>query len=235
MDRTDTPPAQNVPPALSLPPGGAVLVVVACAGGILGHMLTGRKTSLFVEDGLVEWSSAVIYAIAAGMAALILFARRASAADRPVLVGIAGLAALCYLSEISFGARIGHFSMPAMPGGGELDGPHDFVVLAKRFVESAVPGHTALKVATIALAGIVAALVALRLGLVQRMRYWTSQSATRLWASIAGLALIAAVGLDTFEQSWSVPFEELSELFAAFALAAAAIAGDRPARSSPDG
>ncbi|CAN0576062.1 unnamed protein product, partial [Ectocarpus sp. 12 AP-2014] len=87
-----------------------------------------RHGPFFKEDGVVELTAALLF-----LAALVvgLYRRLYKTA-----IGFAfcNLALLACLSEISFGARHLGFSMPAMTGGGELDGVQDLVMIAYRML-----------------------------------------------------------------------------------------------------
>ncbi|WP_148213339.1 hypothetical protein [Rhodospirillum centenum] len=179
---------------------------------------------LLVEDGPVETLSAVLY-LAAAVVAL------AGTGGRPWLRrGVAGLALLCFLSEISFGARLFGYAMPAMQGGGELDGGQDLAMLLWR---QARPWLSAHKAAVLTATALGAGLLLWRLWplLLAVARPLADRPAERR-AVIAVVLLALAVLIDLDIRPYLVlrRLEEVVELAAAgFLLAAALAHGCQPA------
>lgn len=203
------------------------ILTLSALAGFVGFAVSERSGGWFVgEDGVVEWASAALFTAAAGLAMAMVRLQALRGADRWLLVFVAVLGLACMLSELSFGARIGQFSMPAMPGGGEIDGAQDFVMMAKR----AAPGHPVVKLAVLLVTGAIAMAIAFRLGLFHFLREWMADNRRRQWVLIAIAALGFAVLIDTFEQRWTMPFEELTELFAAGALLASTLSGGQNAQ-----
>ncbi|WP_126665561.1 hypothetical protein [Croceibacterium ferulae] len=179
------------------------------------------------EDGVIEWASATMDGMAAALATLMLFMRPPRRTDRALMLFVGILGVACFLSEISFGARQLGFSMPAMPGGGQLDGGQDFVMLAKRCFEWLTPDQWLLKMLLVSLLAAVAAFVIRRFQLIRIAVAWQHGNRQRQLVLAAVFLLVIAVGFDTFEQSWTEPFEELSELLAAGLLVASTLASTR--------
>lgn len=111
-----------------------ILIVFSC--GAAGYSISEPSDRRFVgEDGIVEWLSATLFAMPIGLSAIAYRARAITAWDARLLAVVSVLSLACLLSELSFGARIGGFSMPAMKGGGELDGGQDLVMILKRQID----------------------------------------------------------------------------------------------------
>lgn len=95
---------------------------------------------IFAEDGIVEYSTAIVDGLAAllGLYALYLGVLHGKPlVERLVLLTIPLLSLFCALDEISWGARLFELQMPEMQGGGEFDGVHDVFVLLERWAVAA--------------------------------------------------------------------------------------------------
>lgn len=210
----------------------AVLAAAALAG-TAGYLAGTRGNGwVFGEDGIVEWASAATFAAGSGLAMLRIGLRdlRAMSWDRAVLWYVCAACALCFLSEISFGARLGGYAMPAMAGGGELDGGQDLVTLAARLLESFASDRPLAAFALFAAAAAAGVWATWRWHLVQRLYRWQAQSALRQFAVLATAALLFAVGIDTLERTWLRRVEELAELGAAWIFLAAALSAPKAGR-----
>ncbi|MEP2103564.1 MAG: hypothetical protein ABJP02_15650 [Parasphingorhabdus sp.] len=172
-----------------------------------------RHGPFFREDGIVEMTAAILFFVA-----LIIGVQRQL---YRTLVGFAfcGLALLACLSEISFGARHLGFAMPAMPGGGELDGAQDLVMLAYRALVNADMLLLA-AILAIALLTLVVTL-AYRSAYAARVIIWLRADHGRL-AILTALTVIGiAVVIDIIEVARFA--EETLELFGALLMATAAL------------
>ncbi|MDQ8755420.1 hypothetical protein RCO27_04185 [Sphingosinicella sp. LHD-64] len=177
------------------------------------------------EDGPIEWASAGLFAIAA----LTIVLRWRHLADLGWLRFYAAvLAAICCLSELSFGARLFGWSMPAMRGGGELDGAHDLVLLAWRAV-SMSPLYLALAGFASALAGGIGARLVVRAGVtVQGLVHWVATDRRRALVALASAALAIALACDLLERPRTRLIEEPLELLGAALLALASWSSAHP-------
>lgn len=172
-----------------------------------------RHGPFFREDGIVEMAAAILFLVA-----LIIGVWRQL---YRTLVGFAfcGLALLACLSEISFGARYLGFAMPAMPGGGELDGAQDLVMLAYRGLMNSGKQLPAVILAIVLLVMVVSFVC--RSGYAARMIIWLRADKGRL-AILLSLAIIGlAVVIDIMEVARFA--EETLELFGALLMSTAAL------------
>ncbi len=193
------------------------LVVYTFAGlGVLALAFWSaefRHGPFFREDGIVEMTAAILFLVA-----MVIGVQRQL---YRTLVGFVFcvLALLACLSEISFGARHLGFAMPAMPGGGELDGVQDLVMLAYRALMNSGMLLSAAILATVLLALVVT--LAYRSGYAARVIIWLRADQGRL-AFLAALAVIGlAVVIDVMEVARFA--EETLELFGALLMATAAL------------
>ncbi|QTD55488.1 hypothetical protein [Parasphingorhabdus cellanae] len=183
------------------------LAVYAATGiGILAIAVASfdfRHGPFFKEDGIVETTAALLFLVA-----LIIGVRRRLYRNGTGLV-LCGLALLACLSELSFGARLFSFSMPAMAGGGELDGAQDLVMLAYR--QAAATGFMPL-LAILAIVGPVLAVILMyRTGHLVQIVMWFQADHGRPTLAAAMMVIGSAVLLDVME---AVRFaEETLELF----------------------
>ena len=190
--------------------GVATLGMIGLAIGEIGYR------EMLSEDGAIEWASAAFFASAA-VGAAVRLRRRAGDGWLPLCVG--ALAILCFLSELSFGARLFGWDMPDMRGGGELDGAHDLVLLAWRAVS-----ETPLRLATAAVAAIttlgLGPWAAQRAGItLQATGRWLAAERGRALAATASVALAVALACDLLEQPRLNLVEEPVEMLAAILLA----------------
>jgi len=191
--------------------GGVVtLGAIGLAIGEIGYR------EMLSEDGAIEWASAAFFASAAVGAAARLLRR---AGDGWLSFYVGALATLCFLSEVSFGARLFGWDMPEMRGGGELDGAHDLVLLAWRAVSDSPPRLAAAAVAAILGLGIFL-WAARRAGITpQGLLRWLAADRGRAMAAAANVALAFALACDLLEQPRLKVVEEPVELLAAILLA----------------
>jgi len=202
----------------------AAVIGLSCLCGIICFALSTRSDRWFLgEDGVVEWASATMFGMAAALAMLMVYKHSMAHAGRALMLIVAALGTACFLSEVSFGARLMNFSMPAMPGGGELDGGQDFVMLAKRYFHWIAPGQWMLKATVLAIVAATALFVIGRFQLIRRAIEWQTGNLQRKLVLAAAAALTLAVSLDTFETRRTAPVEELSELLAAALLVASTL------------
>lgn len=129
------------------------------------------------------------------------------------------LALLACLSEISFGARHLDFAMPAMAGGGELDGVQDLVMIAYRMLvaQGILP---VIGVALIILPILIAIWV-YRFGYAVRLLAWFKADNGRSTIAAALTVIGLAVVLDVLEAARFA--EETLELFGAALFVTAAL------------
>ncbi len=172
-----------------------------------------RHGPLFREDGVVETAAAMLF-LAALMVGLYRKLFRS-------VVGLSfcGIALLACLSEISFGARYFDFAMPAMTGGGELDGAQDLVMLAYRGAEA--NGLMPLVVVLMVIVPLLAAILAYRSGHLARIITWFNADSGRSTIAVAMAVIGLAVVLDVMEVARFA--EELLELFGAGLFVTAAL------------
>jgi hypothetical protein len=188
------------------------------ASFLLLFLLASLRPSTVAEDGMVEGLTAFLFLLTAVLAASATF-RNFGRGQWRALVSMGSLAAFALvlmLSEISFGARLLSFSMPAMEGGGEFDGGHDIVIWLLRRIEKWEPN--ARLAVTLALflsaATMIAAAWHYRAQLNQVAQRWLDRnSRLRLAAALTLLAL--AVAIDLLSGPIAGTIEELFELHAA--------------------
>lgn len=197
------------------------LAVYALTGltilGIAASSADFRHGPLFREDGVVETAAAMLF-----LAALIigLYRRLFRSA---VGLGFCGVALLACLSEISFGARYLDFAMPAMAGGGELDGAQDLVMLAYRGAEA--NGVTLLVIVLAVIVPLLAGIWAYRSGHLARFAAWFCADNGRATIAVAMAVIGLATILDVMEVARFA--EEILELFGAGLFVTAALRLDR--------
>lgn len=91
------------------------------------------RPSILGEDGPVETTSAALFLFATLLGLRTFFSkRRINRFDFQLILGAALWSLLLFLSEVSFGARIFDIEMPALEGGGQLDGGHDIAIILLR-------------------------------------------------------------------------------------------------------
>lgn len=208
-------------------------ILLVCCCGAAGYSISEPSERRFVgEDGIVEWMSATLFAIPIGLSAIAYRARAITAWDARLLAVVGVLSLACLLSELSFGARIGGFSMPAMKGGGELDGGQDVVMILKRQIDNSenYRNYFAVIVSVIGAIGAVL-IVSFRKTIKSVLKSidYNFQYAF-LFAALSLLSI--AVLFDLYESSATMAFEEVLELAAAtcLSLSALEILGNRPAK-----
>ncbi len=210
------------PIALSWLAGNATLLIA--------YALEPRvREPLFVEDGLVETTTALFFLGAFIVGVALLVARKARR-YRALLFVASGLGLLGFLDEISFGARLFGWSMPEIPGGGEFDGAHDLVILIYRLAAEADPMVIAALCAGLVL---VTTLCALRWygQLVSLTHRVLTEPPYGLFALfVAGVALAAVLDLGIGLLRHLGPVEELVEMNAGLALLLAVLWTSRPLR-----
>ncbi|MFC7333030.1 hypothetical protein [Rhodocista pekingensis] len=204
------------------------LIAGAVAGVAVLCLVSERMAArLLPEDGPVETLSALLYLAAA------VIALAGTGGRRWLRRGVAGLALLCFLSEISFGARLFGYAMPAMPGGGELDGGQDLAMLLWRQARPWLSAHKAAVLAAAVLGAGLAGLLLWRLWPLLRAvaRPLADRPAERRAViAVALLALAVLIDLDIRPYLVLRRLEEVLELAAAgFLLAAVLAHGWQPA------
>lgn len=198
-------------------------VYIATGLGVLALALSSvdfRHGPLFKEDGVVETAAAMLF-----LAALIIGLYR-QLFRSAIGLALCGLALLACLSEISFGARYLDFAMPAMQGGGELDGAQDLVMLAYRAADA--NGFMPLVVALFVTMPVLVSMLAYRSGHLARVILWFYADNGRSTMAIAMVVIGLAVILDVMEIARFA--EEVLELFGAALFVTAALrlgAGER--------
>jgi hypothetical protein len=209
------------------PFGWALIVVMIIAAMLPVDQIAGAERVLFSEDGLVEDASAVAYAFAAALAAYALYT--GAGEDKAVLLGISLLSLICFLDEISWGARIFELQPPEMRGGIAFDGMHDVIMLIERWLEA--QGADSQLLLLIAAAGGFAVMSFRCRARMAALIAWFNATASRHYLGISLLLLIFAVLLDLLHGGVLTRLEELAELFAAVSMALAGFPG-RHARST---
>ena len=160
---------------------------------------------LFGEDRAVETATALLF----------------------LLFMAGGLGLLAFLDEISFGARLFGWPMPAMFGGGEFDGAHDLVILAYRLGSEADPiiiGAICLGVLVMAL---LCALRWHRRGDVRAHRIVTEPAYGLLVLFVGGIAIASLLDLGIGFLERLGPLEEVVEMNAGLALLLAVLSTRR--------
>ncbi len=197
------------------------LAIYTAAGlGILAMAAASvdfRHGAFFREDGVVEMTAALLF-----LAALVIGVHRRLFRSWTGFI-FCVLALLACLSEISFGARFLDFAMPAMAGGGELDGAQDLVMLAYR--AAADRGLLPLAGVLVVVLPALVSVLAWRSGHLAQVVAWFNADDGRSTLAV-GMAVIGlAVVLDVME---AVRFaEETLELFGAALFVTAALRLDR--------
>jgi hypothetical protein len=201
----------------------AAFTVAVAAAALAGH----PDDWLIGEDRVLETLSALLYAAAflVGGATLL----RAGRAAHRALWFIVPFGLVCALDEISFGARLFGFEAPALKGGGEFDGVHDLIILAKREL-------AALALGDLLLFTLAASVVALIAAVLLRRRIIAAMAATladpvllRLCACLGFLVFSQALDIDLVTLPKQMYLEEWGETSGGFWLFAAALAARLPA------
>jgi hypothetical protein len=180
---------------------------------------------LFGEDRAVETATALLFLATFTSAAAFLIA--GSQRYRGLLFMAGGLGLLAFLDEISFGARLFGWPMPAMSGGGEFDGAHDLVILAYRLGSEADPiiiGAICLGVLVMAL---LCALRWRRRGDVRAHRIVTEPAYGLLVLFVGGIAIASLLDLGIGFLERLGPLEEVVEMNAGLALLLAVLSTRR--------
>jgi uncharacterized membrane protein YhdT len=216
----------------------ALLFVVLCLGLHLVFYLLWRalddnlvtRAFVFDEDQLVETLSAIMF-----LGASLYAARRwwidagTSPLDRLALAGLAAIALVGFMDEISFGERVFRFDVYEIAGV-RIDGAHDFIEVANTLRREWLgPIHFAEKIKLVALGFslmIVAALAAWKIAAYVRQ---AAPKCLRLPALalacvfLAELGLSAAVDIRVFSFAGDQAMEEIAELNLAALLAGLAM------------
>lgn len=176
---------------------------------------------LFIEDGLIETAGAALFFAAAVVSLYCLIAGRntCSRLETVVTVLLVPASLVLALSEISFGARLGLLSPPAMYGGGEFDGGHDALILILRLIrDGQLSGWFYLIVAFISVTAGWAAYRWRHLGL----RLWSDVKSNPLLLGVAASASLVALAviLDLKTQRHLSLVEETLEFLSAAVLVA---------------
>lgn len=182
----------------------------------------GSKAILFREDGIIESASAAAYAIAAilGLTAIYRGALTGrSYPERISFIVIPVLGTICFLDEISFGARLFDLAMPPLSGGGEFDGAHDLFIVLHRLILT-VDSATRLFIYTVAGLLVLTLLYLKRSWIYSRLQ-WFAQDSVRRCLGSALVLLTVSVFLDILHGRLVSSLEEFTELSAALFLAAA--------------
>lgn len=208
-------------------------ILLVCCCGAAGYSISEPSERRFVgEDGIVEWMSATLFAIPIGLSAIAYRARAITAWDARLLAVVGVLSLACLLSELSFGARIGGFSMPAMKGGGELDGGQDVVMILKRQIDNS-ENYRNYFAAIVSVIGAIGAILIVFLRKTIKSALKSIDYNFQYAFLFAALSLLSiAVLFDLYESSATMAFEEVLELAAAtcLSLSALEILGNRPAK-----
>lgn len=185
---------------------------------LLLFLLGSAAPRLVREDGVFESVTAAAFGGAALIAAWICGTRwRGMDALERLCLAVAGVVAgLAALSEVSFGARFFGWSMPAMPGGGQLDGIHDLVIIAVRWSRAATTEGFVLAAASV---------LVLSAWIVFASRKWlwallrrTLRDTVFFALALTGVLLAAAVGLDAAHSRRLEVLEEALETAAGLVL-----------------
>jgi|GEM_PF-2206149 len=210
------------------PPFGWMLIAVMVIAAMLPvDQIAGAEAVLFSEDGIVEGASAAAYAFAAALAGYALYtgARK----DKAILVVISLLSLICFLDEISWGARIFELQPPEMRGGIAFDGMHDVIMLIERWLQTRTADSQFLILTAVA-SGFFVLSFHYRARMA-RLIAWFNATAIRHYLGLSLLLLIFSVLLDLLHGVVLTRLEELAELFAAVSMALAGFLGCR-ARST---
>lgn len=199
----------------------------------LGAVITADDAWLVGEDMLLEMLAALLFLAAALVAAWRLRPGQPRHSGWLWLIAPLGLA--CSLSEVSFGARLFGWKMPAMPGGGEFDGVHDTAMLALRAWRSwaaAAPGIAWAAVA-FGLAGVLGVAWWLRAWLrAQLVAALGAPIGQRMLVTLGLLACALVLDLELFRFRHQRHVEEWAETAAAFWMLVASLAGCKPAAAA---
>jgi hypothetical protein len=206
------------------PFGWALIVIMVIAAMLPVDQIAGAERALFSEDGLVEDASAAAYAFAAALAAYAVYT--GAEKDKTILVVVLLLSMICFLDEISWGARIFGLQPPEVRDGIAFDGMHDVVMLIEHWLQAQganrlllllIPAASGFAVLSFRYRARMAALIA-----------WFNATAPRHYLGISLLLLIFAVFLDLLHGGVLTRLEELAELFAAVSMALAGFPGRHP-------
>ncbi len=209
--------------------------LIVCSCGAAGYSISEPSERRFVgEDGIVEWLSATLFAIPIGLSAIAYRGRSITAWDARLLGVVSVLSLACLLSELSFGARIGGFSMPAMKGGGELDGGQDLLMILKRQIGSSDNYRYYFAAIVSGVFAIVATLIILFRHKIKDALQSIDYNFQYAFFLAALSLLSMAVLFDLYETSATMAFEEILELAAAacLSLSVLEILGNRPAKQA---
>lgn len=209
-----------------------VYIVLVCCCGAVGYSISEPSERRLVgEDGIVEWMSATLFAIPIGLSAIAYRSRMITTWDARLLGVVGVLSFCCLLSELSFGARIGGFSMPAMKGGGELDGGQDVVMVLKRQIDSSAY-YRHYFAAIVSVIGALGAVLIVLFRKTIKCELKNIDYNFQYAFLLAALTLLSiAVLLDLYESSATMAVEEVLELAAAtcLSLSVLEILGNRSA------
>ncbi len=182
---------------------------------------------LIGEDGFLETLSALLYATAFFLGGATLLRLRRTAHSALWFITPFGL--LCALDEISFGTRLFGYDAPPLKGGGEFDGAHDLIILAKRELLGLDQGDALLLLGC-------ATLIALGATVLLRRRLVAAAHAVladpvllRVAACISFLVGSQALDIELVTIPKQMYLEEWGETSGGFWLLAAAVAARRPA------
>lgn len=195
-------------------------------------LVPGLRRPLFGEDRVVETAGALVL-LAAFVVGLALLASGRSGRYRTLLMVSSAAGLLCFLDEISFGARLFDWRMPRLFGGGEFDGAHDLVILTYRLAaraDTVVVGAVGVSLAAIALACVLYWQAPLR-RLAPRI---AADPAYGLFALfLLGIAIAEIIDLDIGFLEGLSPVEELLETNAGLALFLAVVSTNWPLWRTP--
>lgn len=129
-----------------------ICLILVVVGSVF--TLVFRHRELVVEDGPIE----LVGALGFFTASMVMGARLFLQFQTLTIIGksfigfVSVFSLLLFLSEMSFGSRLGWVSPPEMYGGGEFDGGHDIFVLTLRILKDS---DTSLRLlAAVAVAGL---------------------------------------------------------------------------------
>ncbi|MDX1690737.1 MAG: hypothetical protein R3290_06920 [Acidimicrobiia bacterium] len=197
----------------------ATYAVAAVTFVVVFLAFPGHRDGLLVEDGPLETLTAGVFVIAAGVGVLAI--RRSGGTARRVAWTVTVFATLAFLDEISFGFRLFDITPPRIMDI-DVDSLHDVFDLAERAAERAGIGRTGLAALTLALAGVLVAVV-VRSGRLPQLVAWVGDHPAVAWIGISVGLLVTAVGLDLLGTTDPMRLgEELLELAGASAAVQAA-------------
>ena len=202
-----------------LPPLATAFGAVAVGGIGVFAIAPSLRDGLLVEDGPLETATALVFLMAAGLA---MRTGLRSPNARPDAWIVAVFAALAFLDEISFGARIIGYPSPQIDGI-TIDSLHDVFDLVERLAERVGVGRAGL-----ALGGVVVLVTTAawlwRSGRGPGARAWLLAHRAIASCGVAIGLLLAAVALDLLGTSQTMRLaEELAELAGATATVGAAL------------